>query len=111
MPYDTALENRLEQLVPELGNFTKKKMFGGIGYLLNGNMAFGIHKEYLVIRIAPELSKQLLNKESISRFNMTRQPMPGWLMIAPEGVKTNGQLQNFLKMAVRYAETLPTKTK
>ena len=54
MAYNVDLEYRIDQLTNRLGEITKKKMFGGIGYLMNGNMCFGIHKEFLIIRTSSE---------------------------------------------------------
>jgi len=73
MGYNLDLEDRIDHVADRLGHIVKKKMFGGIGYLINGNMCFGIHKESLVLRISPEKAKRLMESEyvtpSISRVN------------------------------------------
>ena len=84
MPYNLDLEQRLDTLSPQLGKLYKKKMFGGIGYLLHGNMAFGIHKQFLVVRTSPEQAEELLKKDSVSLFDMTGRTMPGWVTVSPE---------------------------
>jgi TfoX/Sxy family transcriptional regulator of competence genes len=60
VPYNLELEAKIDRLTPDLGSFTKKKMFGGVGYLSNGNMVFGIHKQYLLLRTEKQLT-DLLN--------------------------------------------------
>jgi TfoX/Sxy family transcriptional regulator of competence genes len=64
VPYNLELEAKIDRLTPDLGSFTKKKMFGGVGYLSNGNMVFGIHKQYLLLRTSPEQGDELLKRIS-----------------------------------------------
>jgi TfoX/Sxy family transcriptional regulator of competence genes len=109
MPDDLNLEKRLDRMAPDLGDFAKRKMFGGSGYMLNGNMAFGIHKDFLIIRVSPEISGSLLKQKFVSPFEMTRKPMAGWLQVAPPGVEEDSQLSTFLTQAVEYTKTLPKK--
>jgi TfoX/Sxy family transcriptional regulator of competence genes len=66
MPYNIDLEQRLDQLADHLGKFTKKMMFGGVGYLLNGNMVFSIHKQSLVIRTPLERAEEMLKSDAVS---------------------------------------------
>ena len=109
MPYNVELEQRLDKLAPELGTFTKKKMFGGVGYLMRGNMVFGIHKQSLVVRTSQERAEALLKEDFVSIFNVTGRPMKGWLTVNPNGLKTEKQLSNFLKIAVDHVNSLPSK--
>jgi hypothetical protein len=109
MPYDTELEKKLDREAHELGIDDKKKMFGGIGYMLKGNMVFGIHKQWLIIRTSPDDSCEWLKKEGVKTFDITGRPMQGWLMIDPESIKTDKQLSDFLKLSLRYVKTLPEK--
>jgi len=109
MSYNIDLEKKIDSLVTKLGTFAKKKMFGGIGYLMKGNLVFGIHKQSLVIRTSPQSAEGLLKKEFVSIFTITCRPMRGWLLIAPEGVKTEKQLSEYLQIAVDYVKTLPRK--
>ena len=109
MPYNLDLEQRLDRLLPRFGQAVKKKMFGGIGYLMNGNMAFGIHKDALVVRVAPDQADRLLKQDFVKEFAMTGRPMAGWLLVSPDGVKTDEILMGFLKLAVDHVKTLPQK--
>ncbi len=109
MPYNLDLELRLDRLLPRFGKAVKKKMFGGIGYLMNGNMAFGIHKDALVVRVTPDQAEKLLKQDFVKEFDMTGRPMAGWLLVSPEGVKTDESLMGFLRVAVDYVKALPAK--
>ncbi|UCE98303.1 MAG: TfoX/Sxy family protein [Dehalococcoidia bacterium] len=109
MPYNLDLEYRIDLLLYRFGEIAKKKMFGGVGYLLNGNMCFGIYKEYLIIRTSKEKSAELLENEYISPFDITGRPMKGWVMVSPDYVETEDQLFNMLDLGVIFTKTLPKK--
>jgi TfoX/Sxy family transcriptional regulator of competence genes len=109
MAYNLDLEDRIDRLTDRLGDIVKKKMFGGIGYLINGNMCFGIHKESLVLRTSAEKAKDLMGYEYYTPFNITGKPMKGWVLVSPEVLETDEQLVNMLKLGVRFAKTLPKK--
>jgi hypothetical protein len=84
-------------------------MFGGVGYLISGNMCFGIHKESLVLRILPEKAEELMRSEYISPFDITGKPMKGWVLVSPDILETDEQLLDMLKLGAGYAKTLPKK--
>ena len=109
MPYNLDLEYRIDSLIDSLGIITKKKMFGGVGYLLNGNMCFGIHKDYLIIRTTKEKAEKLLKEEYTKPFDITGRPMRGWVMVSPDYVETDDRLINILKIGTNFVESLPTK--
>ena len=109
MPYNLDLEYRIDRLTDRFGEIIKKKMFGGVGYLLNGNLCFGIHKEYLVIRTSIEKAEDLLKSEYVIPFDITGKPMKGWLMVSPDYVETEDQLLNMLKLGINFVENLPKK--
>jgi TfoX/Sxy family transcriptional regulator of competence genes len=108
MAYDLKLAERVHT---ELGGitFAEKKMFGGVGYLLNGNMACGVHKDRLIVRVGPEKHASLLKKPYAKPFDITGRPMKGWLLIEPEGCQTGEQLSAWVKYGVAFASTLPAK--
>jgi TfoX/Sxy family transcriptional regulator of competence genes len=109
MPYNVELEQKIDRLLPPLGTFIKKKMFGGIGYLQNGNMVFGIHKQSFVLRTSPEQAGKLLKQDFVSVFDMTGRPMKGWLLISLEYFKTDKQLLDMMNLSLDYVKTLPGK--
>ena len=109
MPYNVDLEYRIDGFLDRIGQMTKKKMFGGIGYLLHGNMCFGIYKEYLIIRTSKEMAQELLQKEGILPFDITGRPMKGWLMVSPDLVETDDELFGMLKIGADFTANLPKK--
>jgi hypothetical protein len=109
MPYNQELEFRIEKLLSRFGDISKKKMFGGICYLLNGNMCFGIYKEYLIIRTSEEKAKELLKSEDIKVFDITGRPMKGWVMVSLDHVETDAQLETMLKISSDFVKNLPKK--
>ena len=109
MVYNIDLEAKIDKLTNRLGDITKKRMFGGLGYLLNGNMCFGIYREYLVLRTAPEKAAELLQEDDTKPFDITGRPMKGWLMVSPDAVETEDRLLAMLQIGVSYAETLAIK--
>jgi len=109
MPYNLDLEYRIDKFAPQLAELNKMKMFGGIGYLINGNMCFGIHKEYLIVRTSLEKADELLKSEYIKPFDITGKVMKGWLMISPDYVETDDKLSSMLKLGINFAKNLPRK--
>ena len=109
MPYNLELEYRIDQLTGGFCEITKKKMFGGVGYLINGNMCFGIYKEYLIIRTSKEKANDLLKLEDVNPFNITGKTMKGWVMVSPDYVETEDKLLEMMTLGFSFAETLPSK--
>ena len=108
MAYNTKLAERIRF---ELNGIpvVEKKMFGGVGFLLNGNMACGVNKDDLIVRVDPEKNSALLKKPHARPFDMTGRPMKGWLLVEADGCKTEKQLGTWVKEAVAFALTLPPK--
>src|SRR6185503_892797 len=80
----------------------EKKMFGGVGFLINGNMACGVNKDDLIVRVSHEKHDPLLKKAHTKPFDLTGKPMKGWLLVEPDGVKTNKQLSTWIKEGVEF---------
>lgn len=108
MAYDLNLAERIRSELDGIP-FVEKKMFGGVGFLLNGNMACGVNKDNLIVRIDPEKQDILLKKPHTKPFDLTGKPMKGWLVIEADGVKTDKQLSAWVKEGVGFALTLPPK--
>jgi hypothetical protein len=84
-------------------------MFGGVGYLMNGAMVFGIHKQALVIRTSQEKAEEFLKQDHTSVFDITGRPMRGWVLVFPEGLGTEKYLSDQLHLSFDYVKTLPKK--
>ena len=81
MPYSTTREDKIEDIVYQWDSLEKKKMFGGMCYLINGNMSFAFWKDYLIVRMATELAAEKLNNEHVKEFDLTGKPMKGWVIV------------------------------
>jgi TfoX/Sxy family transcriptional regulator of competence genes len=108
MTYDLKLAERIRLQLDGVP-VVEKKMFGGVGFLLNGNMACGVNKDNLIVRIDPIKQDALLKKPHAKPFDLTGKPMKGWLLIEKDGVKTGKQLSAWVKEGVEFASTLPSK--
>ena len=108
MAYNEKLAERIRA---ELSGIpvVEKKMFGGVGFLLHGNMACGVHKQNMIVRVDPEKHNALLKKPHARPFDITGKPMKGWLVVHADGLKTAKQLSTWAKEGVTFALTLPAK--
>jgi hypothetical protein len=86
-------------------------MFGGIGFLLNGNMLVGVWKDSLIVRLGLEKGDEALKEPHVSEFNITGRSMKGWVLVAPQGVKDDDQLKGWVQWAVEFVGKLPDKEK
>lgn len=109
MAYDETLALRVSAIFGDLTGLTEKKMFGGVGYLLNGNMACGVHKEFLIVRVGPDRYQEALAQEHTKIFDITGRPMTGWVMVDPKGLVDQKKLQHWIQKGIDLAETLPPK--
>jgi len=83
MAYDENLTRRMRAKIGSLPGLVEKKMFGGVGFMVQGNMACGVHGEDLIARVGPEHYEQALAQPHTKPFDMTGRPMSGWVMVAP----------------------------
>jgi len=109
MAYDEKLASRARKLLAKRKAIGEKKMFGGVAFLLNGNMCCGVHGKELIIRLNPEETDQALAKPHTRIFDITGRPMKGWIMVKPEGVANGRALVKWVGLGVDYAASLPAK--
>jgi TfoX/Sxy family transcriptional regulator of competence genes len=108
--YDEDLANRIRELVAAERGVTEKKMFGGLAFLINGNMAVSASgKGGLLLHIEPDETEALLKKPHAQPFEMRGRVMDGWLRVEADGVKTKRQLERWVARGVDYAKSLPSK--
>jgi TfoX/Sxy family transcriptional regulator of competence genes len=108
MAYNEKLAERIRAELTGVPN-VEKKMFGGVGFLIHGNMAVGVHKDDLIVRVDPEKHSKLLKKPHAKPFDITGKPMKGWLMVEPGGCKTKRQISVWVKEGAEFALRLPPK--
>ncbi len=109
MPYNAALAERMRAEIKKLRGVQEKSMFGGIGFLINGNMACGIHKQDMIVRLNPDDFAAALKSPGARVFNMTGRPMKGWVMVSAEGHASDGSLRQWIRKSIEFARSLPPK--
>lgn len=109
MPYDQQIEKKIEDLTQNWPDMEKKKMFGGICYLIHGNMCFGIWKDYLIVRCGVEATGEKLQRSDTRPFDITGRAMKGWVMVSENGWKDPGDMMDWLETGRDFALTLPAK--
>jgi len=109
MPYDPGLAERLHAVVARKRAMSEKKMFGGIGWMLNGNMCVGVYKDFLIIRVGDKKAASLSGGDGVSPMDITGKPMKGWLKVAPDGYDSDAALKLYTKAAIDFVKTLPAK--
>ena len=109
MAYDDKLAERIRPLVHIQQTVVEKAMFGGVGWLVNGNMAVGIWKESLVVRVGLDAYPTCLAEPQVKEFDITGRAMRGWVLVAPEAIATKKALQRWLDLGLSFAASLPPK--
>jgi TfoX/Sxy family transcriptional regulator of competence genes len=109
MTYDEMLATRIRLALGPLPELEEKKMFGGIGFLVNGNMACGVHKNDLIVRVGAASYEEALSLPHTRPFDMTGRPMAGWVMVEPEGCETEADLKAWVEQGLAFARSLPGK--
>jgi hypothetical protein len=109
MAYDEGLAERAREVLADLPGFVEKKMFGGIGFMLLGNMACGVNGNELIVRVGPANYEHALGEPQTRPFDMTGRPMRGWVMVAPEGLESDAGLEDWVQRGVEFALSLPPK--
>ncbi len=110
MAYDEDLANRIRELIAGDSDVTEKRMFGGLAFLVGGNMSVAASGQGgLMVRVAREDTETLVRKPHARPFEMRGCAMQGWLRVDPEGVRTKWQLEPWVKRGVAYARSLPAK--
>ena len=108
--YDEDLAERLRELLRGEEGLTEKRMFGGLAFLINGNMSVSASSQGgLLLRVAPAETEALLTKAGAEAFVMRGRAMDGWLRVAPEALRTKRDLERWVKRGVGYARSLPSK--
>jgi TfoX/Sxy family transcriptional regulator of competence genes len=109
MAYDEKLAERIRVALADEPNVTEKKMFGGLAFLLRGNMACGVTQDDLMLRVGIDHYEEALALPQARAMDFTGRPMKGFVFVAAEGCKTAKSLGQCLALARDYANTLPAK--
>lgn len=110
MAYDEDLADRIRELLGSERGVEEKRMFGGLAFLINGNMSVAVSGQGgLLVRVPPDDTETLLQRGHVSPMVMAGREARGWLRVAADGVKTKRQLQGWVTRGVGYARGLPPK--
>jgi hypothetical protein len=108
--YDEELANRVRAALADRAGMTELPMFGGLAFLLGGNMAIAVSSRGgLIVRLGPAEAERLLARAHTAAFPDAARHMRGWLRVAPEGIRTKRQLEPWVARGVSFAATLPPK--
>ncbi len=108
MAYNEDLALRVSVVTNDWKGIVEKKMFGGVGYILNGNMCVGVYKDYIILRLDEKKAEDMLNHTFAKPFDITGRPMKGWVMVQPMDLDNN-QFGEMIQSARKFVEKLPTK--
>ncbi|WP_345520464.1 TfoX/Sxy family protein [Nocardioides conyzicola] len=110
MAYDEKLADQLREIAAGVPGVSERKMFGGLAFLVEGNMAVAASKEGgLLLRVPPERTDELLAEPHTDAFVMRERSMTGWLRVDPPGVATYADVERWAGIGLDYAATLPPK--
>ena len=109
MPFDETLAERVRTALSDLDDVREQKMFGGLSFLLHGNMCCGVLQHELVVRLSPELGEEALAEADTRPMDFTGRPMRGWIMVKAGGIDSDDTLRAWVDRAVSFCSTLPPK--
>lgn len=109
MAYDKTLALRIAEVFANRADVVEKKMFGGLVYLLQGNICVGIWKAALIVRLGIDAAEEVLLEPHVRPFDVTGKPMRGWVLVDAPGIVTDEQLIPWIERALAFVGTLPAK--
>jgi TfoX/Sxy family transcriptional regulator of competence genes len=109
MAYNEDLAERVREELADEPGLTERKMFGGLAFMLDGNMCCGVSGDELMIRIPPEETDDALGEPGVRPMDMTGRPMKGWLVVGGEAIAAEAGLAQWVDRSRRFAHSLPPK--
>ena len=109
MPYSASLAHRVRFQLAQWRNIVERKMFGGVVFMMNGNLLVGIWHDSLIVRLGPEGAAEALRRSYVREFDVTGKPMKGWVLVDAEGMESEAELSEWLARAEAFVSTLPRK--
>ncbi len=110
MAFSESLAQRVRDSLSHKRGVEEKKMFGGIGFMLRGNLVVGVWKESLIARLGPSNGERALAEEHVKPFDITGKAMKGWILVEPDGIESDAQLQRWVQRALEFVGGLPRKS-
>ncbi|NIS81567.1 MAG: RNA methyltransferase [Anaerolineales bacterium] len=109
MAYNELLAQRVRGHMESLPGFIEKKMFGGVGFMLFGNIACGVNKDDLIVRVGPAGYDDALSQPNVRVFDLTGRPMKGWVVVTAGGYESDQELWSWIEKGIAFARSLPVK--
>lgn len=109
MSYNKRLEDRIDHFFIDNESLEKKKQMGGVGWLVNGNMCFGIYEDLLVIRMEESLARSLVTKNGVELFEQDEENLKGFISLNSNIYTNNKAFRKFLSHSYEYTLSLPPK--
>ena len=109
MAFSEELAERIRRRLARRKGVEEKRMFGGVGFLLHGNLLVGVWKDSLIVRLGPDEGEEALKEPHVSEFDITGRSMKGWVLVAPEGIENDDQLGGWVQRAVKFVGKMPGK--
>lgn len=109
MAYNEDLAQRVRSLLAPVDNIHERKMFGGLAFMLGGNMCCCVEKDNLVVRTGPDTYDDALEKPHARVFDFTGRPMRGFVYVGSEGLAEEAALRDWVNAGVTFAASLPPK--
>jgi TfoX/Sxy family transcriptional regulator of competence genes len=109
MAYDEGLAERLREFFSTRKDVAEKKMFGGIAFMVSGNMCCGVVNDTLMARVGPDQYEAALNKPHARKMDFTGKPLKGFVYVAAEGFESDKELAGWIKRCLNFVSTLPAK--
>lgn len=109
MPYDKRLADRIRKALAGQDELTEKEMFGGIGFMIRGNIACGVIGKEMMVRVGPGDHAAALQELHVRPFDFTGRPMKGWVVVRAAGLKDETALRSWVRRGVTFAKGLPPK--
>jgi TfoX/Sxy family transcriptional regulator of competence genes len=107
--YDEELADRVRELLAPRDAVSEREMFGGIGFMLGGNMACGVNGEDLIVRLSPEEGEKALEEEAVRPFDLPGRPLKGWITVSTQGTASDEDLTGWVDAGADFASSLPPK--
>lgn len=109
MAYDEGVAERLREVFQERVDIVEKKMFGGIAFMVRGNMCCGVTDDALMARVGPHQYDNALSRPHAREMDFTGKPMKGFVYIEPEGFASDEDLRSWVATCETFVATLPSK--
>ena len=109
MAFDEGLAERIRAVLGTRSDVEDKRKFGGIAFLVTGNMACGVMRDELMVRVGADSDELIASEEGARAMDMKGRPMRDWILVAPEATADDGDLERWVRRGEAYAASLPPK--